>query len=140
MSHFVSFDKYSQLTSGVPSFIQLVDLGGILLLDLLYKELDTRVRLSFDSYFLYRKMEEGDALISLDELKNSGYSQGGIYLVQDSDLSLWLSIQSQGCVPHGKLQHYSIFCLNDLIDVLTLTEPKMELSSLKTHSVPAFGA
>jgi hypothetical protein len=106
-----------------PEFESLVDCNGVLTIKLRTEK--DLLSVCFDSYLLYRKLDEGDALKMLDELASTAPLGRTFYRAYDSELLDWLQEQSLG-VKNGKnLEHYLIAASNDWIDVISWTGPKV---------------
>lgn len=101
---------------------QLVDDAGVLtlrLLDAVYRQFD----ISFDSCMVYRKMDEGDALLALADMRRLGVAAKWFYMVEDSDFTAWFNEQRCDTRSTGDLLHYCIATSNDIVDVISLNAP-----------------
>jgi hypothetical protein len=105
-------------------FEELHESSGVLMVTLT-DDRGGQIVLNFDSYFAYRKLEEGDALLTLESMQNSGGATKCFYRVDASDFLRWFNAERCGELVGGPLIHYSIAALNDIIDVLALEPPKI---------------
>ncbi len=83
------------------------------------------LKVVFDSHLAYRKVEEGDALLTISEIRNSVGTGKYIYLVNDSDFVNWIILQKFDTFRKGSLFHYMFALSDDIIDVISLEEPKI---------------
>jgi len=113
-------------SNGGWEFDQLIDRGGTLALTLVGAG-NRRATLSFDSYFCYRKLDEGDALLTLVEIGKTGGTGRYFYRVEDSTFLAWFN--QERCIDNSSapLIHYTIAASNDIIDVLAIDSPLVEL-------------
>lgn len=105
---------------------QLVDYEGKLTL-IIVDAHERRISLTFDSYMTYRKIDEGDALLTLVDMKKTGGLGKWFYRVEDSELLSWFNKESCDARANQNLVHYSIAALNDVVDVIALDPPVIEL-------------
>ena len=106
---------------------QLVDRAGTLALTL--GDVNGRhIVLMFDSYMAYRKLDEGDALLTLSAMGKSGGTGKYFYRVDNSDFYAWFN--AERCdTGHGQpLVHYVVAAINDIVDVLSLEPPTIKVS------------
>src|SRR5258706_15603868 len=79
--------------------MELVDREDVLVLTL--GDADGRcVQVRFDSYVAYRKLDEGDALLTRAAMRRSGGTGKYFYRVEDSDLGAWF--HAERCVAGPK--------------------------------------
>jgi len=103
-------------------FDKLIDCSGVLAV--YFAALDGRgIELKFDSYLVYRKMDEGDALLVISEMKSSGGTSKFLYRVDESKFLEWFNAERCGEVLGQPLTHYSMASVDDVIDVLTFNPP-----------------
>ncbi|MFU2489683.1 hypothetical protein [Thauera sp. WH-1] len=105
---------------------ELVDRAGSLVLTLVRTD-GSRVRLQFDSYMAYRKLDEGDALLTLSAMRRTGGMSKSFYRVDNSDFLVWFNEERCGPTPGGPLTHYMVATANDIVDVLSLDPPTIEV-------------
>jgi hypothetical protein len=101
---------------------ELVDRNGTLEL-LLESSSNKHVRVVFDAYLAYRKLDEGDAMLALEQLAASAKIARTFYRVEESDFIEWFSKQSHAVRDQQKLNHYAVVTHNDVVDVISLSEP-----------------
>jgi hypothetical protein len=105
---------------------QLVDCAGELSMTLTSTD-GHRLELKFDSYLAYRKLDEGDALLMLSAMRNSGGTNRCLYRVDDSDFLAWFNTERcNQTLGSQQLDHYAIATMNDIVDVLALDAPVVE--------------
>ena len=102
----------------------LVDSNGILTLRLSSAD-GSQVRVVFDSYLAYRKLDEGDALEMISWVSHSSILGKSFYEVHDSEFLAWYEEQSAGVRKSSNVRHFAVFTANDVIDVLALDQPDM---------------
>lgn len=118
---------FEQLLPGAPYELEnLTDFEGVLTLTLSGAD-DRRLTLRFDSYLVYRKMAEGDALLTLSAIKRTGGLAKWFYKVDDSDLVAWFKRERCDDRPQQILEHYVIAALNDVVDIVALCAPDIEV-------------
>ena len=105
---------------------QLCGRAGVLALTLI-DQTGQRIKLSFDTYMAYRKLDEGDALLTIAHIKKTAGTGKYFYRVEDSDFVTWFS--KERCDPHvlQKFIHFSVAAINDIVDVISLNEPVVEV-------------
>jgi hypothetical protein len=106
---------------------QLIDREGTLVITLL-DDAGHRTKLSFDSYMTYRKLDEGDALLTLANMRKSGGTAKYFYLVEDSDFVVWFNKERCNQDTSQVLRHYVVAAINDVVDILALDPPSLELA------------
>ncbi len=104
---------------------QLIDSSGILVLTLL-DDRGRRIKLSFDSHMAYRKLDEGDALLTLSHMRKTGGTGKYLYRVEDSAFAAWFNQERCDSGSNPSLVHYSVAAANDIVDVLALEPPAVE--------------
>lgn len=119
---------FEELLSYAPFELEeLVDREGVLTLVLSGNQDKQRVEMQFDSYFLYRKLAEGDALLTLSAMKRTGGLAKWFYRVNDSDFVAWF--KKERC--DGKfvqaLTHYVVATLDDIVDIVALEAPDIRV-------------
>ncbi len=108
---------------------ELLDRAGMLVLTLTDSN-GQCTQLKFDSYMAYRKVDEGDALLTLSAMRRSGGCSKCLYRVDDSDFLAWFNAERCGQVPGQPLVHYSIATVNDIVDVLSFDPPAIEVKEV----------
>lgn len=104
--------------------VMLVDKNGILTLQL-EDEIGHQVEILFDDYIYYSKMDEGDALRSLELIQAESCVGHTLVLARNSDLMTWVAHESLGVRSVDQLQHYMILALNDVINVIAMSPPQI---------------
>ncbi|NMG68151.1 hypothetical protein GPA19_24790 [Azoarcus indigens] len=106
---------------------ELIDRAGCLVLTLARTD-GRRIHLKFDSYMAYRKLDEGDALLTLSAMRKTGGLSKCFYRVDDSDFLIWFNAERCGPASGQPLGHYSVAAINDVVDVLSLDPPTVEMA------------
>lgn len=106
----------------------LVDRGGVLEIHLIDDD-GRKASLTFDSHLAYRKLDEGDDLIGLAELSASARPGRSFYRVVGSDFVDWFISRNHGTRKVGSVIHFVVVTVDDVIDVLALTEPVFRFES-----------
>jgi hypothetical protein len=104
---------------------QLVDRNGILVLRLL-DDHGRRIKLLFDSHMAYRKLDEGDALLTLADMRKTGGTARYFYRVEESTFLAWFNQERCDSGLNRALIHYAVAAANDIVDVLALEPPAVE--------------
>ncbi|MDB5801455.1 MAG: hypothetical protein JWL63_2394 [Rhodocyclales bacterium] len=119
-----SYTPFSQeyLTKTPFELESLVDRGGVLSLTLSNVS-EQKLAISFDSYMAYRKRDEGDALLTLMDMKRTGDTGKYFYLVEPSDFVEWFLKEIFVVEYHQPLTHYLVATMNDIVDVIALGPP-----------------
>ena len=111
-----------QVADGHWNLEQLLDREGTLSLAL-QNDRGQRLTLSFDSYMAYRKVDEGDALLMLSQMRKTGGTAKYFYRVEESTFVEWFNLErcAEGSVQD--LIHFALAAENDIVDVLALELP-----------------
>jgi len=84
---------------------------------------DKEVLCRFEHHLAYRKIDEGDGTLMLQEIKASSKLGCGLYLVQGSEFYTWFHVGSFGKYDSLTPQHFCLTTINDIIDVIALEPP-----------------
>lgn len=90
-----------------------------------------KLTVHFQKQLTYRLIDEGDALVMLDQFFESGGGGDFLYKVEKSDFLDWFHWQSRGLHINRGLFHYVIFAENDIIDVISFDDPVLNWSRVK---------
>jgi hypothetical protein len=82
------------------------------------------LRITFESYFAYRNLDEGDLLRTLPTILHLGESSP--FVVDNSEFMNWFNHESVGRYADMVMTHYAIYTSNDCIDMLADAEPLVE--------------
>lgn len=85
---------------------------------------DIVFKISVDAPVLYRNIDEGDRLKSLNEQEM--LSRYSFLKVENSSLIKWLINETLEIKKEEDLNHYVIASKNDVIDIICYEEPKIE--------------
>lgn len=107
------------------SLQSLLDQDGILCIRLL-GDCNELIEVSFDGYLVYRKMDEGDALVTINHIAPFAKEKIGIYEVDSSDFLVWFIEETLRVRSEKGLVHYCIATYEDIIDVISVEPPKIE--------------
>lgn len=110
--------------SGPYDLEELVDRGGVLQLYLIGVR-NKSLRIEFDSYIAYRKIDEGDAMVTLSQLATCGKAGKSFYQVASSEFVSWLLEQGYGVRSSQELLHYVVVTVDDIIDVISHGQPSV---------------
>ncbi|MCX7513170.1 hypothetical protein [Frateuria sp. STR12] len=127
-----AFVKLAQpeFAGGLLYFDKLCDYAGVLQIKLRCPS-DKVLSVSFDDYFLYRKVDEGDALTILAEVAKSDLIGQSLYEVLESSLVNEFMNQAYGIRCGQVIRHFLILTDQDVIDVLAISSPSCELEVWK---------
>jgi hypothetical protein len=123
MSKFIAVLTHPQLKSRF-ELARLIDAEGVLTLEL-EDEKSGRIDIRFDSYFAYRKMDEGDFLTTIQDVTSQRQSIATLYEVRNSSFLEWFNKESEGVRADQSLKHFAVLCLNDIVDVIALEPPEI---------------
>jgi hypothetical protein len=101
---------------------QLLDKCGKLSITLVAKS-GRKLVLEFDAYVAYRKLDEGDAMLTLSAMQKSGSTTKVLYRVDDSEFLHWFNKERCGPMSANSPVHYTVAGINDIVDVLSLEPP-----------------
>ncbi|BBH11424.1 hypothetical protein JD974_16700 [Chromobacterium haemolyticum] len=90
---------------------------------ILIDENDCKLIVRFETHLAYRRIDEGDALLTLAFLKKIGCSGGPFYQIKNSNFLRWFNRESCGMHDGQSLKHYALITMNDVIDVITCDKP-----------------
>ncbi|RJP74811.1 MAG: hypothetical protein C4522_22120 [Desulfobacteraceae bacterium] len=82
------------------------------------------LRLKFDSVLLYRNIDEGAMLKTLDSIKDREIFP--LYIVHNSKWIEWFHEESHNMFIGNEIVHYSIMTPDDVIDILSENPPNVE--------------
>ncbi len=102
----------------------LLDAEGKVCLEL-NDDMNRKFTIVSENCLSYRRIDEGDALIGIDDLMASAGTAKVFYRVEESDFLQWFHMQSDGIYKNKNLQHFSICTSNDIIDLITCDIPKI---------------
>ena len=102
----------------------LLDCLDTLRIDLNDEE-NRKVSILSENCLAYRRMDEGDALVSINSLISSGGTAKVFYRVEESDFLEWFHSQSFEIHRDQALKHFSICTTNHIIDLIAFDEPKI---------------
>ena len=74
----------------------------------------------------YRKLDEGDALLTLDNMRKTGGTSRYFYRVEDSDFTAWVNRERCDDESTHSVVHYAVAATNDIVGVLALEPPVVE--------------
>ena len=105
---------------------ELLDRAGTLVLTLSDAS-HVRTKLKFGAYMAYRKLDEGDALLTLSAMRRSGGTGKVLYRVDESEFAIWFDAERCNDGRGQPLVHYLVAAMNDIVDVLSLELPIIEI-------------
>lgn len=106
------------VTERTYDFVSLFDTDGVLtirIIDAARNELN----IVTDSYLVYRKMDEGDALVALKEIREAGVSARFFYCIENSKFLSWFEESGFGVRTGQSLFHYMICLTDDVIELIS---------------------
>jgi len=104
-----------------------VDERGVLTLHLLRDDGGRRTPI-FDGYLAYRKRDEGSALKTLGEAKDSGGLGKSFYRVEESEFLEWFEADGHGVNHDRGWMHVAIMTIDDIIDVICRQMPLVAIT------------
>lgn len=119
---------HSKLNS-TPELDEFSDRQGVI--EIRLKDLRNNIIIFlFDNHLAYRKLDEGDALVALTQLRATAQLGLLLYEVRNSDFIEWFVAQGYGIRAADDLRHFSIVTLNDVIDVIAFDPPRISTHEL----------
>jgi len=103
------------------TFVGLSDFQGTLRI-FLKDKLNRKGYLKFDGYLTFRKMNEGDAIRSLDLMKKKSLLSNSVIFYKKSKFLSWFLSESCGIYSTDKLSHCRILFDDDIIDVISILD------------------
>ena len=88
----------------------------------------TRIHVKCDSYLLYMKRDEGDALRTINLIRENASLEPLIFLVDKSRLVRWFVSECEGMRKEEDLKHFVVASSNDVIDIICVDELTVEIS------------
>jgi hypothetical protein len=125
---------FGEYLSQLCCFEELVDRNGILEISLSTGS-RKRFKLVFNTYLLFRKMNEGDAILTINDMSRDSMLGKSLYFFEKSEILKWFLTESGGIYDAKDLSHCRILTVDDVIDVICLVK-----SSDSTDSVVALVA
>lgn len=101
---------------------RIVDEGGILNI-FLEDESGGTLKVSFNAYLAFRKMDEGDAVHTLADIEETSEPGTRLYAVADSEYLRWFHFESEAIHKAHKLHHYCLTTVDSVIDVISFDPP-----------------
>ena len=86
-------------------------------------ETGKELRVSFNAYLTFRKMDEGDAIHTLADIDETSETGTHLYSVEDSEYLRWFHFESEGIHKSHKLGHYCLTTVDSVIDVISFDPP-----------------
>ena len=103
---------------------RIIDEGGVLDV-FLEDEAGKRLRVSFNAYLAFRKMDEGDAIHTLADIDETAELGTRLYSVVDSEYLRWFHFESEAIHRSHKLTHYCLTTVDSVIDVISFDPPNV---------------
>ncbi|HEY4076804.1 MAG TPA: hypothetical protein VGM26_07705 [Rhizomicrobium sp.] len=104
---------------------RILDANGVLEIAL-EEEGGRRLTVSFNAYLAFRKMDEGDALVTLQDIEESSDLTTGLYAVADSEYLRWFHFESEAIHKGQALAHYCLTTVDSVIDVISFDPPMVQ--------------
>lgn len=113
------------ITGELYHFNYLLDDGDCLKISL--RRGDDNLIISFDEHLSYRKGDEGDMLRTLEEIEMHDRLGCTLYEATLTNYINWFVDQCCGSKNHEELKEYIIVTNNDIIEVISLNAPSVEI-------------
>ena len=101
---------------------RIIDEGGVLVV-LLTDEANKSLRVAFNAYLAFRKMDEGDAFHTFADIEETSQPGTHLYAVADSEYLRWFHFESEATHKSQKLTHYCLTTVDSVIDVISFEPP-----------------
>ena len=108
--------------------VHIRDADGVLAIAL-ETEAGQNLKLVFAAYLAFRKMDESDAVHTLEDIAVTSEPGTRLYAVAESDYLRWCHFESDAIHKGQKLNHYCVATLDSIIDVISFDPP--EVTSLR---------
>ncbi|HWU55978.1 MAG TPA: hypothetical protein VN175_10800 [Rhizomicrobium sp.] len=82
-----------------------------------------RLKVSFNAYLAFRKMDEGDAFHTTADINETSELGTRLYSVSDSEYLRWFHFESESVRKSQKLIHYCLTTIDSVIDVISFDPP-----------------
>ncbi len=82
------------------------------------------IKVSFETYISYRNCDESERFLFIGE--NFFHNNNHFYKSETTDYIDWIIKESQDIRKDDKIVHYIFITPNDIVEVLSLEEPKIE--------------
>lgn len=82
-----------------------------------------QIAVLFDSHMAHRTLNEGDALVTLDAIADSGRTGKYFYEVENSEFIKWFQSERYETSKGEELKHYCIATVNFMVDVISIDPP-----------------
>jgi hypothetical protein len=104
---------------------RILDANGVLEITL-EEEGGRKLTVSFNAYLAFRKMDEGDALLTLQDIEESSDLATRLYAVADSEYLRWFHFESEAIHKGQALVHYCLTTVDSVIDVISFDPPMVQ--------------
>jgi hypothetical protein len=104
---------------------RILDANGVLEIAL-EDEGGRKLTVSFNSYLAFRKMDEGDALLTLEDVEASTEPGTRLYSVATSEYLRWFHFESEAIHKGQLLVHYCLTTVDSVIDVISFDPPLVQ--------------
>src|SRR6185437_4532151 len=82
----------------------------------------TKIRVRCDSYLLYMRRDEGDAIRTVSSIAKDASFESLVFSVDKSWLLTWLVDEGGGTRQKKDLKHFIVACADDLVDIISLDD------------------
>ena len=104
--------------------VHILDADGVLEIAL-ETQSGQKLKLAFASYLAFRKMDEGDAVHTLEDIEETSEPGTRLYAVAESEYLRWFHFESDAIHKGQKLNHYCLATLDSIIDVISFDPPEV---------------
>ena len=124
--------KYSPVDIGavIPNksrYLDKIEDNGDLLDIFISMDDGTRIRVKCDSYLLYMRRDEGDALRTVSSIAKDASFEALVFLADRSSLLSWLMDECEGIRKPDKLKHFIVACADDVVDIISVDDLVVEV-------------
>lgn len=103
---------------------RIADEGGVLEV-FLEDEAGKKLKVSFNAYLAFRKMDEGDAVLTLADIDETAEPGTRLYGVTNSEYLRWFHFESESIHKNQKLAHYCLTTIDSVIDIISFDPPSV---------------
>lgn len=104
--------------------VHILDADGVLEIAL-ENEAGQGLKLVFPAYLAFRKMDEGDAVHTLEDIAETSEPGTRLYAVAESEYLRWFHFESDAIHKGQKLNHYCLATLDSIIDIISFDPPEV---------------
>jgi hypothetical protein len=115
-------------TSGESRYLDKIEDNGDVLDIFISTKGGTKIRIKCDSYLLYMRRDEGDAIRTVSSIAEDASFDALIFSVRRSWLLSWFVAECEGMRKEENLKHFIVACADDIVDIISVDDLVVEVS------------